>query len=109
MAQKVTVQLVDDIDGGVADETVSFGLDGVAYEIDLSGEHASQLRESLAKWVAAARKNKAAAPKRAATKSKTSEGLDLSAVREWARSNGHQVSDRGRISSTLIAEYRASH
>ena len=110
MAQKVTVQLVDDVDGGAADETVTFGLDGMSFEIDLSAAHAAQLRDSLATWISAARKNKAAAAKRgAAPKAKNSEGLDLTAVREWARAAGHAVSDRGRISSTLLDQYRAAH
>ena len=56
MAQKVQVLLVDDIDGGTADETVTFGLDGVTYEIDLTAGHATELRDALAQWVGHARK-----------------------------------------------------
>jgi hypothetical protein len=109
MAQKVTVQLVDDIDGGNAEETVSFGLDGAVYEIDLSHEHAVELRESLSQWVGAARKNKPTLAKRTAVKAKSSDGLDLTAVREWARAAGHNVSDRGRISSSILDAYRAAN
>ena len=103
MAQRVQVLLVDDIDGAAAAETVSFSLDGVAYEIDLTAAHAKKLRDDFASWVGHARRSggrknsrKAAAGGRRG---------DLSAVREWARNNGHKVSDRGRISADVLAAY----
>jgi hypothetical protein len=115
MAQKVQVILVDDVDGGEADETVTFSLDGVNYEIDLSEANAESLRESLGEWTGHARRVGGRASGRsrsggrgkgaAASASKT----DLSSVRSWARDNGYQVSDRGRVSSEVLAAYEAAH
>ena len=111
MAQKVQVLLVDDLDGGQADETVSFGLDGVAYEIDLSASNATKLRESFADFVGAARK----ASKRSTGRSSggrspaRADREQTKAIREWARGKGYQVSDRGRIPANIVEEYNASH
>ncbi|WP_426594276.1 histone-like nucleoid-structuring protein Lsr2 [Cellulomonas sp. McL0617] len=111
MAQKVQVLLVDDIDGGTADETVTFGLDGVTYEIDLTGAHATELRDALAQWVGHARKvgGRAAAGKSAAPRGRRSSSGDAQAIREWAKVHGHQVSERGRISAEVKAAYDAAH
>ncbi|MBO1752970.1 Lsr2 family protein [Actinotalea sp. BY-33] len=106
MAQKVQVVLLDDLDGGSADETVSFALDGVSYEIDLSSENASALREAFASWVGHARKvggrtksaRRSSAPRSGASS-------DSTAIREWARSNGFTVNDRGRIPAEVKAAY----
>jgi hypothetical protein len=111
MAQKVQVILVDDIDGGEADETVSFALDGVSYEIDVSEANAEALREALAHWVGHARRvGGRSTLRRAGAKSRpVAERTDLSDVRAWARENGFQVSDRGRVSSEVRAAYEAAH
>ncbi len=112
MAQKTQVILIDDIDGGDADETVSFALDGVSYEIDLTTENAQELRDALAQWVASARKvgGRAAAGRRSAAPRRASaDKPDLTAVRSWARENGYTVSDRGRISGEVLAAYEAAH
>ncbi len=112
MAKKVQVLLVDDLDkSSPADETVSFSLDGVSYEIDLTSANAAKLRDELAVWIGHAertggRKSAGRAPRGAARGGAKS---DLSAVREWARSNGHQVSDRGRISADVQAAYDKAH
>ncbi len=103
MAQKVQVVLVDDIDGGHADETVRFGLDGTTYEIDLSSAHARELRDALATWVAAGRK----VTGRSAGRPRVSN--DTSKIRAWAKSNGYAVSERGRISADIRAAYNAAH
>ena len=106
MAQKVQVLLVDDLDGGTADETVSFGLDGVSYEIDLTTANAARLRETLSGWVASARKvgrTGRVVRKRGATSS------DAQAIREWAKESGREVSARGRISAEVRAAYEAAH
>ncbi|ROS78811.1 Lsr2 family protein [Cellulomonas sp. PhB143] len=111
MAQKVQVILIDDIDEAAADETVTFSLDGVSYEIDLSTEHAQELRDSFASWIGHARKvtrgarapRPARAARRAGTPSKATE------VREWARANGHEVSERGRISADVQKAYDDAH
>ncbi|GEA88122.1 histone-like nucleoid-structuring protein Lsr2 [Cellulomonas cellasea] len=117
MAQKVQVLLVDDIDGGTADETVSFSIDGVSYEIDLTSEHANELRESLATWVGHARKtggrasSSAGRSGRSSTRrsSGSSSSGDAGAIRDWAKANGHPVSERGRISADVKAAYEAAH
>jgi Lsr2 len=105
MAQKVQVLLVDDIDGTEAAETVSFSLDGLSYEIDLTVANANRLRENLATWVGHARRSGGRKNSRKATTQGGARRGDLGAVREWARNNGHQVSDRGRISADVLAAY----
>jgi hypothetical protein len=122
MAQKVQVILVDDVDGGEASETVSFSLDGVSYEIDVSESNATALRDALAPWVGHARRvggrsggsggGRARSGSSGGSGSGRSRGNskhDLSDVRSWARENGFQVSDRGRVSSEVIAAYEKSH
>ncbi|RYV49538.1 histone-like nucleoid-structuring protein Lsr2 [Pengzhenrongella frigida] len=110
MAQKVQVLLVDDIDGVTADETVTFALDGVSYEIDLTTEHAAELRSAFAPWVTSARKTSGRPTARAARGSRSNGGSsDATKIREWARANGHTVSERGRISADIRAAYEAAN
>lgn len=109
MAQRVVVTLEDDIDGGEAAETVSFALDGVSYEIDLSEDHASKLRDEFATWIGHARRAGGRKSTTPARRSGGRGGRDLSAIREWARENGHKVSDRGRISADIQAAYDKAH
>ncbi|MFI2753107.1 Lsr2 family protein [Cellulomonas sp. P22] len=110
MAQRVQVLLVDDIDGGTADETVSFSLDGVSYEIDLTSAHATELRDALATWVGHARKiGGRSASTRGTRPRRTTGGADAGAIRDWAKANGHSVSERGRISAEVRAAYEAAH
>jgi len=114
MAQKVQVILVDDVDGGDADETLSFALDGVSYEIDVSVANAEAIREALAPWVGHARRVGGRAVTRgrsvAGAKSRpAAERHDLSELRAWARENGFQVSDRGRVSTEVRSAYEAAH
>ena len=107
MAQKVQVLLVDDLDGSEATETVSFGLDGVAYEIDLSTGNAGELRKELAHYVDHARKSNAPARRRRA---RSGAGREQSArIRVWAKSRGFKVNERGRIPANIVAEYEAAH
>ena len=112
MAQKVTVLLVDDIDGGSADETVSFSLDGVSYEIDLSTKNAKTFRDSLAQYVGTARRvGGRSSGGRAARGSRRARGGDnrTAEIREWARKNGHKVNERGRIPATVVEAYDKAH
>ena len=119
MAQQVNVKFVDDLDGSDAAATVSFGLDGRVYEIDLSDDNAARLRDSLASFIAAARKSGGSTTtgSRRAQKMTVSSGprpqtLDreqTAAIRAWARQNGHQISDRGRISKTVVDAFQAAH
>jgi hypothetical protein len=114
MAQKVQVLLVDDLDGGEASETVSFAVDGNNYEIDLSGKNATELRDSFAKYVGAARKTgrSASSSGRSSRRSGgTSTAMDrdqAAAIRSWAKKQGLKVSDRGRIPATIIEQYNQS-
>ena len=105
MAQKVQVLLVDDINGAEAAESVSFSLDGVSYEIDLTAANAKKLRDEFASWVGHARRSGGRKTSRRGTSAGGVRRGDLSAVREWARNNGHKVSDRGRISADVLAAY----
>ncbi|MEX5636249.1 histone-like nucleoid-structuring protein Lsr2 [Parafrankia sp. FMc2] len=113
MAQKTIVSLIDDLSGETADETVRFGLDGAQYEIDLSEANATKLRESLASFVATGRRSggRAGSGRRAPRAvSPRSGGTDRTAdIREWARSNGYTVSDRGRIASTVVEAFDKAH
>lgn len=107
MAQRVQVLLVDDIDNSDADETVTFALDGVTYEIDLNATNAAKLRDEFATWVGHARRS---GGRKASGRASSNSGAgarrkDVSAVREWARSNGHDVSERGRIPAAVQEAY----
>jgi hypothetical protein len=112
MAQKVTVLLVDDIDGGSADETVSFSLDGVSYEIDLSTKNAKTFRDALAQYVGQARRvGGRSSGGRSARGTRRSGGGDnrTAEIREWARKNGHKVNERGRIPAAVVEAYDKAH
>lgn len=110
MVQKVQVVLEDDINGGEADETVSFALDGRSYQIDLSAKNAGALRDALAPWVAAARPAPVSRAGELRAKSKPARrSQDTADIRRWALENGIDVSARGRISSDLRARYEAAH
>ena len=105
MAQRVQVLLVDDIDNSDADETVTFALDGVTYEIDLNATNAAKLRDEFATWVGHARRS---GGRKAAGRASSGSGArrkDVSVVREWARQNGHDVSERGRIPAAVQEAY----
>ena len=121
MAQKIHIVLEDDIDGSEATETVSFGLDGTSYEIDLNEENAAALRDALARYIGHGRKV-GNAPRRTARKSSGSTGSSGSSgssssaggpsakdVREWARANGYDVPDRGRVSAEVRQAYDAAN
>jgi hypothetical protein len=113
MAQKTIVQLVDDLDGTTSKDiaTVTFGLDGVSYEIDLTSANAAKLRNRLADFVEHARRTggriKRGTTPMGATPSANRE--QTKAVREWAKQNGHNLSDRGRIPASVIEAFEAAH
>lgn len=116
MAQKISVEVVDDLDGGVATQTVPFGLDGVSYEIDLSDENAKALRDGFARYVEAGQRTGGRRVRVAAGQSTTSGSTHTSSaadrertqqVRAWAQANGFEVSDRGRISNDVYAAFDA--
>jgi hypothetical protein len=108
MAQKVHIVLEDDLDGSDATETVSFGLDGTSYEIDLNEKHAAALRDALAAYVGHGRK--VAGARRGRRSSAPSAGThSAKEIRDWARSNGHKVPERGRIPGEVREAFEAAH
>lgn len=127
MAQKVVVELVDDLDGTTSDNisTVTFGLDGAGYEIDLTADNAERLHDALADFVAAARRTggRRATSRRKRTKeatattattvtalpSSTSNREQTRAIRYWAQKNGYELGDRGRIPTNIVEAFDAAH
>jgi hypothetical protein len=110
VVQKQQIVLIDDIDGSDADETVTFGLDGVSYEIDLTSKHAAELRDALATWIGHGRKHATRGAGTRGTGRRTqTDRAQLAKIREWARDNGHNVSDRGRIPAAVLSAYEAAH
>jgi hypothetical protein len=108
MAQKVNIVLVDDIDGTDATETVSFGLDGTSSEIDQNDSNAAALRDALAGYVGHARKVSGTRGRKARAASSSS-GPSARELRDWARSNGYEVSDRGRVPAEVREAFDAAH
>jgi hypothetical protein len=110
MAQKVLVQLVDDLDGTSSQDvsTVLFGLDGVSYEIDLSDENAERLRDSLAEFVDSARRagGRVKRGTRLAQSGKSVNSGEAGQIREWALENGFELAGRGRIPSRVVEAYK---
>ena len=112
MARKVQVMLVDDLDGGTAEETVTFAIDGTSYEIDLSGDNATALRDTIGRYAQAARKASRGGNRpnrRPAATSQRSGREQNQAIREWAKGKGLPVSDRGRIPQEVIDQYNSEH
>ena len=120
MARKVQVILSDDLDENLtADETVSFALDGTNYEIDLAEKNARELREVFSRYVSAARKvgrggrsssgNGTGGGGRGRSSGGRMDREQAGAIRDWARKNGHAVSDRGRIPASVVEAYEAAH
>ncbi len=113
MAQKVNIILVDDLDDSEATETVAFGLDGTSYEIDLNDSHAEELREALAGYIGHARKvpssGRRAAARKPAPAASSASGASAADVRIWARENGHEVPERGRIPAEIREAYDSAH
>jgi hypothetical protein len=111
VAQKVAVTLIDDLTGEAAEETVSFGLDGQSYEIDLSGKNAKGLRDALAQYIGAGRRVSGRG-RAAGGASRRSGGADrqrAGEIRAWARKKGLQVNERGRIPADVVAKYEAAN
>jgi len=106
MAQRVHVVLDDDIDGSEATQTVSFALDGTSYEIDLNDKNAAALRDALATYIGHGRKS-SSSRRGAGRRGSKGAGVNASEVRDWARSNGYQVSDRGRVPREVVEAFEA--
>lgn len=113
MAKQVTVTLIDDVDEVPAAETVRFGLDGRAYEIDLSDANAHKLRRQLSSWIEHSRPAGFLGGRGAGDSSPKRRGAadraHSAAVRRWAKEHGYEISDRGRISSEVVQAYDAAN
>jgi hypothetical protein len=109
VAQKIQTLFIDDLDGSTAEGTVRFGLDGTEYEIDLNARHAKELRDALARYVDAARQagGSARKPARGSRRGKAG-GLNTTEVREWARAQGIEVKDRGRVPADLMVKFKSA-
>ena len=115
MAQKIQTLFIDDIDGSEAEGTVRFALDGAECEIDLNAKHADELRKALSRYVEAARRSGGGGgatrrPARGGGGSRRSaaSGLNTNEVREWAKSQGYEVKDRGRVPAELVVRFKAA-
>ena len=111
MAQRVEVVVVDDLDGGPADETVQFGLDGVTYEIDLNEENAAALRDAVAVYVGHGRRvsGRRSAGKASSGRARRSVSSETAQIRAWAKEQGLAVNERGRVPADIVAQYEAAH
>jgi Lsr2 len=109
MATQTMTKLVDDLDGGTAERTVTFGWDGHTYEIDLSKKNIAALDNALKPYIAAGRRSRAATGRGRASGRRGGAGkrTGMPDIREWARANGHEISDRGRIPVAVVTAYEA--
>ena len=112
MAQKIQTLFIDDIDGGAAEGTVRFALDGTEYEIDLNAKHSEELRSAIGKYVTHARKVGGGARRAGRTAGRAGRGagsaLNTTEIRNWAREQGYDIKDRGRVPADLVAKYQAA-
>ena len=108
MVQKVQTLLIDDLDGSEAEGTVRFGLDGAEYEIDLNAKHADALRKTLVRYVDAARRSTGTRRSGQSGRWAAASGLNTTEVRDWAKSQGIEVKDRGRIPAELIIKFKTA-
>ncbi|MDF2562720.1 MULTISPECIES: histone-like nucleoid-structuring protein Lsr2 [Microbacterium] len=113
MARKQITQLIDDLDGTVLEsgegKQITFSIEGRAYEIDLSDDNAEKFYKALAPFVDVARSIRVNNTSRSRSSRANKSDLDLGAVREWARANGHTVNERGRVPAAVIDAYRAAN
>jgi len=109
VAQKIHTLFIDDLDGSEAEDTIRFALDGTEYEIDLNAEHAQALRDALGRYVQAARRAGGGARRPARSGHRASAGgVDSTEVREWAKAQGIDVKDRGRVPAELVVKFKAA-
>jgi len=107
MAQKIQTLFIDDLDGGEAAGTVRFGLDGTEYEIDLSTAHSDELRKALEQYVTHGRRTGSTA-RRAARTRRGSDAVDTAKIREWAKGQGIEIKDRGRVPASVVEQYKTA-
>jgi hypothetical protein len=112
MATETITRLVDDLDGSEAQRTVTFAWDGRTYEVDLSKKNAAAFEKIMKPYLAVARSTRAATARSSSRGRSAVSGArrrrDLQAIREWARAHGHELSDRGRISASIVEAYEAA-
>ncbi len=109
MAQRIQTLFIDDLDGSEAEGTVLFGLDGTQYEIDLSTDHAKELRTVLARYIEAGRRVTGTTRRASQNGRKTpANGTSNTEARIWAKAHGLEVKERGRVSADILAQYRAA-
>ena len=112
MAQKVQTLFIDDLDGSEAIGTIRFALDGTGYEIDLNAKHSEELRSDLGKYVSHARKVGGSARRAGRGAGRAGRGtgsaLNTTEIRNWAREQGYDIKDRGRVPADLVAKYHAA-
>ncbi|MCW2491776.1 MAG: putative Lsr2-like protein [Frankiales bacterium] len=110
MATETITRLVDDLDGGTAERTVSFAWDGKSYEIDLSKKNIAAFERAIRPYLTAARtpRSTSGGGPRQGRRAVSTRRTDLPAIRDWARANGHEVSDRGRIAAGVVEAYEAT-
>ena len=108
MAQKIQTLFIDDIDGGEAEGTVRFGLDGTEFEIDLNARHSGELRKALGTYIVHARKVGTAAKRGRGNRRSGAGSVESARAREWARENGYDIKERGRIPAGIVAKYQAA-
>lgn len=109
MATQIQKILIDDLDGGEANETVTFAIDGVSYEIDLSDGNAKKLREALSPFVSGARRADPPTTRRRRSTQRAMSREKSAEIRQWAKAHGLPVSERGRIASSVVEQYEAAH
>jgi hypothetical protein len=108
VAQQIQTLFIDDIDGGEAEGTVRFALDGTEYEIDLSASHSQELHTALTKYVDHARKVGGTARRATRGTRRNASAIDTTAVRAWAKDHGVDVKERGRIPADVVEQYRTA-
>jgi hypothetical protein len=108
VAQKVQTLFVDDLDGSAAEGTVRFSLDSTDYEIDLNAKNAQALRDALARYVEAARRVSGARRQPRGGRKAPANGVNTTEVREWAKAQGMDVKDRGRVPAELVVKFKAA-
>jgi Lsr2 len=108
MAQKIETLFIDDIDGGAAEGTVRFALDGTDFEIDLSTANSDELRKTLATYIAHARRTGGQPRRSARGRRAAGDTVNTAKVREWAKENGFDIKDRGRVPAEIVAKYQAA-
>ncbi|MEU9779649.1 Lsr2 family protein [Streptomyces phaeochromogenes] len=105
MAQQTIIQLLDDLDGSEASETIVFGLDGRTYEIDLNEKNVAKLRKALAPYVDKGRKLSQTRGGKRASAGRVAPDGDTASIRAWAKENGYDVNDRGRVPAEIKEAY----